>query len=83
MQSRNLTHQLGLLWDITGANLKSKAVNTSGLSTMLPVTLRGQCLFWWTRGVEHYNPEEVHRNFFPPLNGLLRIQIGEEALACL
>lgn len=68
MQSRHLTHQLGLLWDITGANLKTKAVNTSGLSTKLPVTFkRPMLVFWWTRGVEHYNPEELHRNFFPPL----------------
>lgn len=29
---------LGLLWDITGANLRTNAVNRSGLSTILPTT---------------------------------------------
>lgn len=33
-----LNVNLGLRWDITGANLRTSAVNRSGLSTILPTT---------------------------------------------
>lgn len=57
-------------------------MNRSGLSTILPMTQRPMLFFGGLRKVEHYNPEELHRNIFF-LSELLRIRIGEEAMACL
>lgn len=61
MQSRHLTHELGLV-DITGANLWTS--DQSGLSTKLP-DLKDQCIFlvdsrWST----------ISQTETPPPNGL-------------
>lgn len=61
MQSRHLTHELGLV-DITGANLWTS--DQSGLSTKLP-DLKDQCIFWWTQGGALISQTET-----PPPNGL-------------
>lgn len=56
MQSRHLTHELGLV-DITGANLWTS--DQSGLSTKLP-DLKDQCIFLvdsrWSTNIPDRNP---------------------------
>lgn len=59
IQSRHLKRQLGLLWGITGANLRTNAVNRGGLRTIIPMSQRA-LLFGGLEKVTKI--QELHRN---------------------